>query len=283
MKQTWTYVAATTAICVLTLASTGCEKLRARDELNKGVQSFKGAKYPEAVNHFKTAVDLDPTFPAARLYLATAYMSQWIPGADSPDNQKMAQNAKDQFEKVLEQEPNNTMAIASIASLEYNQAKAVQGVENKLKQMDEAKKWYEKLVATDPKSKEGYYSLGVITWEQWYPAYVMARQKAGMKMEEPGPIKKKEIRDELREKYGKSLQYGLDNLQKGLEIDPEYDDAMAYMNLIIRQRADLNDDPAQYKKDIETADNWVQKALETKKAKAARAAQAPGGITMEKK
>ena len=283
MKQTWTYAAATAALCVLTLSTTGCEKLRARDELNKGVQSFKGARYPEAVNHFRSAVDLDPTFPAARLYLATAYMSQWIPGADSPDNKKMAQSAKDQFNKVLEQEPNNTTAIASIASLEYNEAKAVQGLENKLKQMDEAKKWYEKLVTADPKSKEGYYSLGVISWEQWYPAFVLARQKAGMKMEDPGPIKKKDIRDELKDKYTKSLQYGLDNLNKALEIDPEYDDAMAYENLIIRQRADLADDPAQYKKDTETADQWVQKALETKKTKAARASQGPGGITMDKK
>ncbi len=56
---------------------------------------------------------------------------------------------------------------------------------------------------------------------------------------------------------------------------------MAYMNLLIRERADLDDSPEQYKTDIDTADKWVQKALDTKKAKALAAAKASqqGGIT----
>ena len=45
------------------LLSTGCEKLKARDHLNKGVQAFKSAKYTQAVEHFKEAVQLDPTSP----------------------------------------------------------------------------------------------------------------------------------------------------------------------------------------------------------------------------
>ena len=79
-------------------------KLQSRDQLNKGVQAFKNAQYPEAVEHFKNAVELDPNFPVARLYLATAYMQQYIPGADSPENNQMAQAAHDQFMKVLEQD-----------------------------------------------------------------------------------------------------------------------------------------------------------------------------------
>ena len=63
---------------------------------------------------------------------------------------------------------------------------------------------------------------------------------------------------------------GFENLEKALEIDKEYDDAMAYMNLLIRERADLDDTADEYKKDVETADNWVQKALQTKKIKAER-------------
>jgi len=61
-----------------------------RDQLNQGVQAFKSAQYPEAVEHFKTAVELDPNFPTARLYLATAYMQQYIPGSISPENDQMA-------------------------------------------------------------------------------------------------------------------------------------------------------------------------------------------------
>src|ERR1035438_8702111 len=68
------------AIAAMTVFATSCNKLKARDQLNKGVQAFKSAQYPQAVERFKTAVEYDPTFATARLYLATAYMQQYIPG-----------------------------------------------------------------------------------------------------------------------------------------------------------------------------------------------------------
>jgi len=71
------------------LATAGCDKLRARDQLNKGVQAYKSAKYEEAIGHFQQAVSLDPSLLNARLYLATAFAQQYIPGADTPDNNRM--------------------------------------------------------------------------------------------------------------------------------------------------------------------------------------------------
>ena len=258
------------AIGLLMLVGTGCEKLRARDHLNKGVQAFKSAKYSEAVEHFKTAVDLDPTFATSRLYLATAYMSQYIPGAESPENLEFLRSAKEQFLKVLEQNPSDKTAIASLASLHYSQAQGAPKLEDKLARLDEAKTWYQKLAEVDNNNKEAYYSLGVIVWAKWYPALMEAKNKLGMKAEDPGPIKDKKVKEELKTKWGASIEEGIKSLQRALEIDKEYDDAMAYMNLLIRERADLADNSETYKKDIETADNWVQKALETKKIKAAR-------------
>ncbi len=257
------------ALASLALVTAGCEKLKARDQLNRGVQAYKNAQYPQAVENFKMAVQLDPNFPTARLYLATAYMSQYIPGADSPENMQMAQAAHEQFQKVLEQDPKNDVAIASIATLYYNQ-----------KKFDDAKQWYEKLIAINPKNKEAYYTLGVIAWSKWYPVYGASRAKLGMKPEDPGPIKDKKVKEELKAQWIPVVNDGIANLQKALDIDPEYDDAMAYMNLLIRERADLDDTPDQYKKDIDTADNWVQKALQTKKVKAERKPTG-GGITQE--
>jgi tetratricopeptide (TPR) repeat protein len=275
---TATKIYASIAIAAVALVSTGCEKLKARDHLNKGVTQFKSAKYPEAVEHFKQAVELDPTFPTARLYLATAYMSQYIPGAESPENMQMAKAANDHFLKVLEQDPQNTVAIMSLASLHYNQAQGMPKLEDKLKKLDEAKVWYQKLVDVDPKNKEAHYSLGVITWAKWYPKLMEARAKLGMKPEDPGPLKDNKLREELKTQWLDTIDGGIKHLEKALQIDPEYDDAMAYMNLLIRERADLADNPEQYKKDIEVADNWVQKTMDTKRIKAERAAKNPTGI-----
>src|SRR5271166_617284 len=263
------------------LGTTGCDKLKSRDDINKGIAAFKNAKYGDAVELFKQAAALDPENPNARLYLATSYMSQWIPGAGSPENLQFAQMAKDEFLKVLEKDDKNTTALASLASLAYNQASSLSG-EEKVKKFDEAAEWYKKLIAADPKNKEAYYSLGVIAWAKWYPALMTARAELRMKPEDPGPVKDKKVKDELKEKYSAMVDDGIANLQKALDLDKEYDDAMAYMNLLIRERADLVDNPDDYKKQIEVADSWVQKALDTKKLKAART-PTTGGIVQDSK
>jgi tetratricopeptide (TPR) repeat protein len=258
------------AVAGLAILGAGCSKLQSRDRLNKGVQAFKNAQYPEAVEHFKVAVQLDPTFATARLYLATAYMQQYIPGAESPENQQMAQAAFDQFQKVLEQDPKNDTAIASIASLNLNQRK-----------WDEAQRWYEKLTSVSPNNAEAYYSLGFVAWSQWYPEYQKARANLGMKQEDPGPIKDKKVREELKAKYGPIIENGLKSLDKALEINPDYDDAMAYENLLVRERADLMDTKQEYEAQSKIADEWVQKAMDTKKRKAEKKGQGAGGIVAE--
>jgi Tfp pilus assembly protein PilF len=268
MNRKWTYSLAALALGILAVAGTGCEKLRARDQLNKGVQAFRNAKYAEAVERFKTAVQLDPAFPVARLYLATAYMSQYIPGAESPDNLQMAAAAKQNFQQVLDQDPRNEVALASMASLNYQEAGGIQDLDKKMAKLDEARGWYLKLASVSPANKEALYSLGVIAWAKWYPAIGAARVKAGMKPEDPGPLKDKKAREELRAKYWDMIGEGIQNLQKALDIDKNYDEAMAYLNLLYRERADLAESPNEYKNDIAQADTWLQKALDTRKMKA---------------
>src|SRR5580692_4776493 len=101
---------------VLIFGTAGCDKLKSRDDINKGIAAFRNAKYGDASEKFKEAAALDPTNENARLYLATAYMSQWIPGAESPENLSFASMAQEEFNKVLEKDPNNTTALASLAS-----------------------------------------------------------------------------------------------------------------------------------------------------------------------
>lgn len=271
---------AAVAALSLSLFSAGCRKLEARDNLNKGVQAFKGAKYAEAVEFFKTAIELDPEYPTARLYLATAYMSQYIPGAESPENLAYAKSAMENFELVLETDPTNATAVESIASLFFLRQQGAAKLEDKIALLGDAEKWYKRLTEVEPTRKEAWYSLGVIAWAKWYPAWMEARNKAGMKPEAPGPIKDKKLREELSEKYLEMVNAGIKNLEKALEIDAEYDDAMAYMNLLLRERADLAEQTAAYDADIEAADNWMQKALETRKIKAERQPAATG-IAME--
>ncbi len=66
-----------------------------------------------------------------------------------------------------------------------------------------------------------------------------------------------------------------------LELRTDYDDAMAYMNLLFRRRGDLQcGDESSRQADMKTADDWVNKTLAVKKAKADKAPAAQG-ITMD--
>jgi tetratricopeptide (TPR) repeat protein len=206
-------------------------------------------------------------------------MQQWIPGADSPENNEMARKAQEGFQKVLEKTPNDVIALGSLASIAYNSASALPP-DKKAEKFDEAAKWQKRVAEVDPKNRDAYYWLGVITWAKWYPALMTAKANLHMRAEDPGPIKDKKVKEELRAQYLPMVDEGIADLKKALEIDPEYEDAMSYLNLLIRERADLTDNPDEYKKQIEIADGWVQKALDTKKLKASRV-PASGGITAE--
>jgi Tfp pilus assembly protein PilF len=68
---------------------------QARQVLDQGVQAFKEAQFDRAVELFKQALDLDPTLLNAQLYLASAYASQYIPGAPSEENSRIGKLATD--------------------------------------------------------------------------------------------------------------------------------------------------------------------------------------------
>ena len=258
------------AAALALLSALGCEKLRARDQINKGVQAYKNAKYEEAIEHFKNAVQLDPSLLNARLYLATAYMQQYIPGADSPENNKFAEEAINEFKQVLDANPpkeQKILVLKGIASLYFN-----------MKKMDDAKKYHEQVAALDPNDPEVYYSIAVIDWTQAYQPRLEARAKLGIKPTDTN-INKKDCAD-LKKAIDANqavVEDGIAKLNKAIELRPDYDDAMAYLNLMYRERADLEcDNPDARKADLKTADDWVDKTLATKKAKAEKAG--PSGI-----
>jgi hypothetical protein len=60
----------------------------------------------------------------------------------------------------------------------------------------------------------------------------------------------------------------MEMLAKALELRPDYDDAMAYMNLLYRERAEIQcGDPPSRAADLKAADHWVDLTMSTKKAK----------------
>ncbi len=238
----------------------------ATDELNRGISVYEEGKYADAVTHFKRALELDPANLTVHLYLGTAYSIQVVPGLDSPANKENHDLATEQFKWVLGQEPSNALALAMLASMAYNQA-AAGTPEERAAALDEAQSWNARRVEVNPQDPEAYYYLGVIAWSRVYQPIQAQRALLGMQPTDPGPIRDSARRRDLQRQFYATIVDGITNLNKCLALDLQNEDAMSYMNLILRKKADLDDSAEAARTDIAAANDWADKAIATKEAK----------------
>ena len=230
-------------LSLLALAATSCAKLQARDNLNKGVQAFRDTRYEKSVDYFKKAIELDPDLTTAELYLATAYAQQFVPGGRDENNEKNAKLAIQTFEDVLKHDSANVSAVAGLAGIYQN-----------TNDFKKAHEYYGKYAALDSTNATPYYAIGSLDWIIVYD-----------KNNPPPPEEQVRLVDE-----------GLANLDKALALNPDYEDAMTYKNLLYREKARLTSSDDDKKKLTAMADEWFNKALETRK-KIAEKKKALGG------
>jgi len=224
----------------------GCgfiQKLRARDNLNKGVKAFTEQKYGAAEQFFQKALDTDPNFETARMYLATAYTSQFVPGSTDPKSEENAQKAIATFKEVVEMAEDpanpNRNAMLSIASLYYQ-----------LKNYPESKHWCNEVLKVDPQNAEAYYRIAVIDFDDSF-------EKTGIQGENVAYMSPEE-----KEETQSNIEEALTCLGKALEFRPDYFDAMEYQNLLWREKAKFEEDEAVKAELIREADKVSLKALQ---------------------
>ena len=251
-------------VLLCAVALTGCDKLTARDRLNKGVASYKNAQYDQAIEYFKQAKDLDPGLLNARLYLATAYASQYIPGAPSEENVRKGNQAIAEFKEILAKDPNNLNAIDGIGSILFQMA----GTPFSPEKFEESKSYHLKHTQLKPEDPEPYYWVGLIDWTMTYRAnseiraeYNKANVKKQIKDMDPLPAK---AREEYAAKYGGLVDEGVKSLQQAINVKPDYDDAMAYLNLLYRRKADMVESAEERAGLLKQADDLMDKVKEIK-------------------
>jgi tetratricopeptide (TPR) repeat protein len=261
-------VAALAALLILVAGVSGCSKLKARDLLNKGVAAFKNGLYDAAIEDFKQAKDLDPGLMNARLYLATAYASQYIPGAPSDQNVRLGTQAVNEFKEVLQIEPTNISAIDGIGSIIFQMA----GQPYDPKKFEESKSYHQKHIDLRPNDPEPYYWIGVIDWTLAFRAngelraeYNRNNIKKQVKDTDPLPAS---VRADYTAKFGAMVEEGITDLQKAVQVRPDYDDAMAYLNLLYRRKADMVESADERASLQKQADDLIDKVKEIKQRRA---------------
>ena len=216
-------------------------------------------------------MNIDPDNPNPRIYLATTYSSQVVPNLDTPDNMKLANMALKTFNEVLQRNPNDVIALRQIASLDRN-----------IGRMEEAKDYEKKVIALDPNDSEAYYTIGVVDWTQAYKNANTVLGKEALTDKSDGNFKlSKPGCATLSAENQPLVTQGLESLQKAIEINSTYEEAMTYMSLMERRKADLEcgNAPA-VKADLDAADQWAQKSMGARKLNEQRKEAKSHGVQM---
>jgi len=264
------------ALLILTVGVSGCNKLKARDLLNKGVVAFKAGKSDEAIEDFKRATELDPSLTTAHLYLATAYASLYIPGAPSPENKARGEQAIKVFKEILDTDANNLNAIDGIGSLLFQMAGTPPVNE---KGFEESKTYHQRHIQIKPDDPEPYYWIGVIDWTLAFRGngemrleYNKNNIRKQVKEADPLPPA---VRAEYAAKYGPLVDEGIADLQKAISLRPDYDDAMAYLGLLYRRKADMVESADERASLQKQADDLLDKIKEIKQKRLDQQQQTP--------
>lgn len=260
------------ALAGLVLSISGCNRLQARDQLNKGVDAYKSGKYEEAIGHFQKATELDPTLPMAKSYLATALSQNIVPGLETAENLKTANEAIGMFQQVLDKDPSDVNSMKQIAGIYFN-----------MKKFDEAKDWQKKVLAADSKDPEAAYTIGVIDWTLAHENKLKALQAVGLDDDGKGNVKApKKVMEDLKAKNSALVDEGLQYLNQAIANRANYDDAMQYLNLVYRNKADMDyGNAGAVAADLAAAEDWTHKAMGTRKANEEKKDKGHGGITMD--
>lgn len=251
--------------CVLLLLSNASAQqfAAAQAEVQAGAKAMGEGNYPDAIAHLEKATQLVPDLANAHLSLANAYAHQYVPGVESPENNALAENAIDHYQKVID--------IGSMRTTFVTAAKGIGYMYSQMGKYSEAKDAYGKAKGYDPRDAEPPYAIAVIDWTMASQFRDQERKKLGMKPVESLGAKDPKVCLVVKEKNWSNVEEGIDNLKSALELRPTYEDAMNYMSLLYVERADIEcTDPAMRKSDLKNADVWSAKTLAARKSNAVR-------------
>jgi tetratricopeptide (TPR) repeat protein len=254
-------------LMVAAVTASGCTKLRARDQLNKGVANFRDGHYDAAIENFKASKEFDPDLINARVYLATAYAAQYIPGAPSDENVRVGEQAVAEFQDVLKHDPSNIPAIDGLGSILFQMA----GTPFQPDRFLESKKYHEQHISLSPNDADPYYWVGVVNWtlarranDELRQAYNLENPRKQIKDPDPLPDK---LRAQFSEQDGALVDEASQMLDKAMQLRPDYADAIAYKSLVLRMKADMSDATTRASLEKEADDLLNQvKAIKQKEA-----------------
>ena len=279
------------------LVLAGCDQVRGRRLIQKGNQQFHEGQYAAAVATFREAEQHLPGAWQLWLNKGTACREMMVPGGKTKENENAVQCALDSFTRMRDLRPQDQRGPAlyvqtlfdaeryDVLAAMYRERAARDPADeeavNGLIQVyarwtghaSDALTWYQKKADLKDKDPEAQYAVGVYVWQQLFAkgggadkAGFDPRPQPGQKKAPPAPLFAAD--DIFGQKRVDLADAGLKYLDRAVALRPSYSEAMAYLNLLLRQRSfAFFDQPAEWQKSVDKATEWRDKmALATGKS-----------------
>lgn len=235
-------------IITLAILSSGCDytrKVIAKDKLNQGAISYNQGRTKEAQQYFRDALSWDDSSAIAHLFYGATLVKDYK-NMSGDERTKVANEALQMYKKALELTSNNCRntdnALLYIASIYED-----------LEDRDNWRSWILKRTEGDCSNKDlkatTYYTVAVKYWEDAKAQTDRYQDKASQdpfhyrNMDYPAALADKQKTEE-------SITKGLEYIDKALQVDPEYVQAMYYRSLLYRQKQMMTKEEAK-RKEIE--------------------------------
>jgi tetratricopeptide (TPR) repeat protein len=255
------------ALALLVLVAPGCNKFKSKQLIRQGNAHYKAQQYDEALKLYLEAQTIDPDEVRLDKFVAMGYMALYNPGSTHPKDQEALQKSIEHFKKYLAAKPDDEKAAKYLVTTYMNSqklddaiayfkelvekhpadAQAVQTIAMlyaRKGDYDNSLAWQKKRVELEPNNPEAWYTIGVTCWDTAY--HVVPDQLPA--------DKRKQI-----------IDLGMSSLEKAIQLRPDYFEAMLYVNLLYREYAKLENDPAKIAEYKAKADEWQKNALEIRK------------------
>jgi tetratricopeptide (TPR) repeat protein len=247
--------------------------------MKEGNQAYNTKQYITAVESYKRVVERDPSYKDAWVNLGLSYLALYQPGSTHEKDIGYSQEAIKAFQEALKLDPESEKLknyLVETAQKSNNNEVAIQYFEaehqrhpddiktislignlySKIGDLDKAIEWFQKRLDLEPENPEALYTLGVNCWARSYNHMDL----------------------DLEQRF-KVLDRGLAALDKAVQIKPDYADAFAYKNLILRQKAAFDPSPEMRLQYTQQADEFLKKTMELRNAQKQQEQQAGQGPT----
>jgi TonB family protein len=241
----------------------------ARTELNEGARAYKDGRFAEAEQHFRRALELDPTQKNALLFIARAIQQQYKPGVETPENVATGERVIAAYQDILNKDPQNDDAYKAIVFL-YGQLKRDEKVNEMLTQRAND------FSVSNEKRAEAFVTLAS---KKWQCSYDVTELPANKLLEEfqHKPFYKYKMPADSSDFY-KSRQCvdeGLQLAEQAVTLDPKSMSAWSYKVNLLREASKLSEmeGDAAHKADF---DRQYKEAFDTQKRLSGEATQSEG-------